>query len=250
MENIEKILAGINIPDPAQKIYITLLKEGEATARTLSHRTGVTRTSVYDQIKILRAKGLVMERFIEGATLFTIGDVRQLSTLLDDRIDKLSSQQKFLNNNLDLLIKKSQSVQPKIRFFEGKDGVRQLMKDILWYDDITLCLYWPYEHMLNFLGKDFLLWFNERRKVRDILIRTIWGRNTNKKDISIFDDGKDVERRYISQKNTPSMSYIVYDKKVAFISSHKESFGFIVESAEFADLQKMQFDILWNTAKK
>ena len=45
------------------------------------------------------------------------------------------------------------------------------------------------------------------------------------------------------------MGYIIYDKKVAFISSHKESFGFIVESVEFAGLQKMQFDILWNAAK-
>ena len=85
----------------------------------LSHRTGITRTSVYDQMKILRAKGLVVERYIEGTTLFELADVRQLSILLDDQVGKLNAQQEYLAKNINALIDKSQSVQPKIRFFEG-----------------------------------------------------------------------------------------------------------------------------------
>jgi len=250
MQNIKEVLSGIDVPYPAQKAYLALLDGGRATARTLSHRTGITRTSIYDQLKILRDKGLVVERFIEGATLFEAGDARQLSILLDDRVAKLNAQQDFLAKNLNTLIDKSQSVQPKIRFFEGQDGAKQLLKDILWYDNITLYLYWPYEHMLNFLGADFLLWFNTKRKARRIPLRTIWGNSSGKIKKHIFvGDGPDVERRYLNQKNIPSMGYIIYDKKVAFISSHKESFGFIVESAEFASLQKMQFDILWEAIK-
>jgi HTH-type transcriptional regulator, sugar sensing transcriptional regulator len=251
MQNIKEILSGINIPFPAQKVYVSLLEDGKATARTLSHRTGITRTSIYDQLKVLLSKGLIIERDIEGAAIFEVGDVRQLSILLDDQVGKLSSQQEYLAKNMNSLVNKSQSVQPKIRFFEGKDGAKQLLKDILWHDDITLYLYWPYVHMLDFLGSDFLLWFDERRKVRDIPLRTIWGHRGEKIKKHIFsEDGPDVERRYLTQKNIPSMGYIIYDKKVAFISSRKESFGFIVESAEFASLQKMQFDILWNAAKK
>ncbi len=251
MQNIKDILTSINIPPSAQEIYLALLANGKATARTLSHRTGVTRTSVYDYIKILRAKGLVVERSIEGTTLFEIGDARQLSILLDGQAEELHAQQDFLAKNLTTLIDKSQSLQPKVRFFEGQDGVKQLLKDILWHDDTTLYLYWPYEDMLDFLGEDFLLWFSARRKTHNIPIKTIWGHPTGKIKESIFaDDGKDVERRYLIQKKVSSMGYIIYDNKVAFMSSCKESFGFIVESVEFAGLQKMQFDILWQTAKK
>jgi hypothetical protein len=250
MENIKKILSGIGIPFPAQKVYVALLEDGKATARTISHRTGITRTSIYDQLKALLSKGLVVERAIEGTTLFEISDARQLSVLLDDQVARLNAQQEYLAKNLNALIDKSQSVQPKIRFFEGKDGAQQLLKDILWHDNITLYLYWPYAHMLDFLGADFLLWFNDKRKSRGIPLRTIWGHHTGKIKGHIFaSDGQDVERRYLVQKNIPSMGYIIYDKKVAFISSHKESFGFIVESVEFSSLQKMQFDILWNTAR-
>lgn len=250
MENIKKILSGIRIPFPAQKVYVSLLEEGKATARTLAHRTGITRTSIYDQLKTLLFKGLIVERDVEGAAVFEIGDARRLAVLLDDQAEKLSAQRDYLAKNMNSLIDKTQSVQPKIRFFEGKDGAKQLMKDILWHDEITLYIYWPYEQMLSFLGKDFLLWFNERRKARGIPLKTIWGQKEKTKKHIFIDDGKDVERRYLAQKDIPSMGYIIYDKKVAFVSSHKESFGFIVESVEFASLQKMQFDALWNTAKR
>jgi predicted transcriptional regulator len=251
MENIKDILAGIGIPLPAQKIYVSLLKEGKASARTLAHRTGITRTSVYDQLRILRKKDLIIERLIEGTNYYEIGDVRKLSMLLDDRVEKLSAQQDYLAKNIASLIDKSGAVQPKIRFFEGSDGVKQLFKDILWYDDTTLYLYWPYAHMLDFLGKEFLFWFSTRRKAHNIPIKTIWGHATgNIKNHIFVDDGKDVERKYLIQKNIPSMGFMIYDKKVAFVSSHKESFGFIVESAEFSCLQKMQFDVLWEKAKR
>lgn len=251
MQPIKDILTSIHVPAPAQTIYLALLENGQATARTLAHRTGITRTSIYDQIKILRAKGLIVERSIEGSTLFEIGDARQLSILLGDQAEQLHAQQTYLEKNLAALIDKSQSLQPKIRFFEGPDGVKQLLKDILWHDDVTLYLYWPYAQMLDFLGEDFLLWFSARRTAHGIPIKTIWGHSSGKikKHIFAMDDA-DVERRYLMQKDVSSMGYIIYDNKVAFISSTKESFGFIVESVEFASLQKMQFDILWKTAKK
>ena len=41
------------------------------------------------------------------------------------------------------------------------------------------------------------------------------------------------------------MASIIYNNKVAFISSVGESFGFIVESKEFVDQEKIKFSALW-----
>lgn len=250
MEHIKSVLTDIGIAPAAQEVYISLLEQGEATARVIAHRTNITRTSVYDHIKTLDTYGLVTERLIENTATFAISDVRRLSALLDDRMDRLAARKQALEKNMESLIRKSATVQPKIRYFEGEEGAKQLLKDILWYDDIPLSLYWPYEQMLDLLGAKFLLWFNERRKVRNIPIRTIWPAAKEKKTTPIFDDGADVERRFLSRKDAPTMGYVIYDQKVAFISSGKESFGFIVESAEFAALQRLQFDTLWAAAKK
>ncbi len=44
------------------------------------------------------------------------------------------------------------------------------------------------------------------------------------------------------------MTQYVYDNKVAIISSRKENYGVIIESREFADLQSMLFEMLWNAS--
>lgn len=45
------------------------------------------------------------------------------------------------------------------------------------------------------------------------------------------------------------MGYWIYGNKVAFISSRKESFGFIIESAELVEMLRTQFEVLWKTSK-
>jgi len=85
MENLYNILDTLNIPKPAQKIYTSLLKDDQVTAKTLANKTGIARTSIYDHIKISRAKDLIVERAIDGTTFFTSSDVRQLHNRLSDK---------------------------------------------------------------------------------------------------------------------------------------------------------------------
>ena len=49
---------------------------------------------------------------------------------------------------------------------------------------------------------------------------------------------------------TTSVGYWVYGDRVSFISSKKESFGFIVESAELADMLRQQFEVFWDISKE
>lgn len=249
MDKLKSALDDLGIIESAQKIYISLLRDGDAAARLLSKRTGITRPSVYDQIKELRAKGLIAERNMEGKTYFSASDIKQLDRLLEEKIEKLETGRNTLNEVISQLAK-TQSTQPKIRFFEGSNGAQQLLKDILWFDNITLSIFWPYQEMLEILGTDFLQWFNERRVRREIKIKTIWPYSEMKKSKHIFTGNDDyVARKYAKPNQVFSMGYLIYENKTAFISSAKEAFGFIVESNEFADLMKMQFESLFAGAK-
>ena len=46
-----------------------------------------------------------------------------------------------------------------------------------------------------------------------------------------------------------SMGYWIYGNKVAFISSKKEAFGFIIESKELAEMLSSQFEVMWKLSK-
>lgn len=251
MEKLTGILTKLGLSDPEQTIYLSLLHEGQATARMLAARTNITRPSVYDQLKLLRGRGLVVELDIDGKTYFSPANVEQLDILMADRIDELEAGRATLKATLPSLLANTNLIQPKIRFFEGRAGLQQLMKDMLWHDRIEILVFWPYTTMLELLGNEFLTWFNERRQKRHITMRTLWPLEEKKRKSHIFEtDEADVRRRYIKKAQATDMGYIIYKNKVMFLSSSKEAFGFIVDSTEFAALMQMQFEVLWENASK
>ena len=48
---------------------------------------------------------------------------------------------------------------------------------------------------------------------------------------------------------TWDMGYWMYEDKVAFLSSEKEGFGFVIHSKDFANLIKVQFEEIWKVSK-
>lgn len=122
MDKLSKLLTLLGLSAPEQNIYASLFQEGRATARMLSARTGITRPSVYDQLKLLRGRGLVVELDIDGKTYFSPGSAEQLDMLVADRIDLLEEGRTNLKATLPTLQMHGNLVQPKVRFFEGRDG--------------------------------------------------------------------------------------------------------------------------------
>ncbi len=244
---ISSALRRLDLSDFQQTIYLSLLTEGQATARTLAARTGMTRPSVYDQLKSLIALNLVVELDIDGKAEFAAADIKYLDALLEDKIDRLEQSRAFLSEALPSLIDSLHTVTPKVRFFEGEEGVKQLLKDIMWHDKSTLQVLWPADKMNQVFDNLFLKWFDERRLKRQLTIESLWVSDTKNISDTLFTAGTHDARRVL--KKNISMGTIIYDSKVAFISSHAEAFGFIVESNEFAQSEREKFGALWQLAK-
>lgn len=249
MNNISSALRRLDLSDFQQTIYLSLLTEGQATARTLAARTGMTRPSVYDQLKSLITLNLVVELDIEGKAEFAAADVKYLDALLADKIDRLEQSRAFLTEALPSLVDSLHTVTPKVRFFEGSDGVKQLLKDIMWHDKSTISIIWPEQKMNLVFDELFLKWFDERRLKRQLTIESLWVSDDKKNINTLFAGGAHDARRVLQKEKTIAMGTIIYDSKVAFISSHVEAFGFIVESNEFSALEREKFGALWQMAK-
>lgn len=247
--NITSALRRLDLSQPQQTIYLSLLTEGQATARILAARTSLTRPSVYDQLKALIVLNLVVELDIEGKAEFAAAEIKYLDALLADKIDRLEQSRAFLTEALPILSTSLHTVTPKVRFFEGEEGVKQLLKDIMWHDNTTLQIIWPEKKMNQVFDSLFLAWFDERRLTRKLVAQTLWVTDVKKVVSTLFlDKDKDVRLILPKEKNI-SMATIIYDTKVAFISSHVEAYGFIVESVEFAQSEREKFAGLWGSVK-
>lgn len=247
---LDSILQSLGLPPLSQKIYRELLEHGEATARFLSEKLGITRPSTYDHLALLKKKGLVVEKKKENKTYFAADDVRHIERALTQSIERLEEQKHVFATMLPTLLTAGSSESPKIRFYEGKEGLAYLVNDVLWAKGETVYTMWPYEEMLAVLGEEVLTRFNKRRLQEKIRIHALWSHGSKQKDDHIW-SGKDqlTERRHAPKDISFRMGYTIYGDKVSFISSSREVFGFIVQSKDFAELMCGQFKLVWSMSK-
>lgn len=250
MDILEKVLSILHVTKPARAVYIDLVEHGASSARQVSVRLSMTRPSVYDQLKILMQQGLIVERDLEGKTIFAIHDISHLGRLLEVEQSKMTALAKDFTVAQKQLLHKTESVEPKIKFIAGKEGILIAMHDMLWDETLLLKAVWPYHEMMRALGRDALAEFNKKRIRNGLRLQTIWPGGKDPGNEYIWKDGDAlVERRVAPKVFHPRMGYTVYGDKVLFISSASEAFGFVVQSRDFAHLMTEQFDVLWSVSK-
>jgi sugar-specific transcriptional regulator TrmB len=103
MDSVTAALRRLQMSDSEQVVYLSLLRDGQATPRLLADRTGLTRPSVYDQLRTLIAMNIVVELEVAGKAHFAAADLKHLDALLGDKIDRLEQSRTFLAEALPLL---------------------------------------------------------------------------------------------------------------------------------------------------
>lgn len=244
-----KIFEELGLSPITQQVFNELLNKGPTTARQLSERVVIPRPSVYDHLKILISKGLVMERSEEGKKIFSIDDVKNIEELLDEKIHSLEKEKTQFKQALPSLLEKASFIEPKIKFYSGKEGVKQVINHIMLNRNIETILMWPMSEMMKVLGDEYLKDLNIKRVQRNIFLRVIWPKDKilDTEKYPYLGSGEEHLRdlRIGPEGMTWDMGYWMYEDKVAFLSSEKEGFGFVIQSKDFATLIKAQFEQIW-----
>ncbi len=251
---INTLLSKLGFSDEEIKTYLFALESGEQTAGFLAQRLGLPRPSVYGFLKKLAESGLVTQSVKNGIKTFTAAPAEKIGMIFDQKMDELKDDKKRFEMILPELVKNSgKMLSPRFQLFEGKENVKNAIKDTLLYRNLETESYWPIKTMIEILGVDFFKYFNKERIKRNMYVRAIWPER-QKVDIKMnpyLGIGDDFLReiRLAPKEIDFEMGYWIYDNKVSFISSRKESFGFIIESREFAEMMRSQFNNIWKLSK-
>jgi sugar-specific transcriptional regulator TrmB len=242
------ILKKLGFSDKEISVYLKLLEFGSLSVRALAELTGINRGTTYDVLKHLEDEGLVRYQDRNGRQYFMADDPDRLVELLDRRehelkdtrseIDKLIPELKAITGKEDL--------RPVSKYYEGKEGIRLVLDDILvsvkggeeYYVYSTVGvredIYEAYPE------------FNNRRVKNKIKANTIslaaggstYG-NDERRWLKINADGKNLT--YI----------IIYAGKCAFIA--RDALGqvvvVLVENEMIYETQKAIFINLWQVLK-
>lgn len=245
MTNLRTLFKNVGLPEPAARVYGEVLELKKVTARQISQNLDMPRPSVYDHLRLLIKEGLVVEFESQNKKFFKADSPENLERLIKNKMDVLAIERKHAREIIARVGKDHGGPEPRIKFFSGKDGYRQVLSDILLFPQATVCAMWPYEEMTRVAGEEYLKLFTKRRVAEGIKMKAVWPYGT-KSAKSIL-----LEETRIAPKGLKwQMGYAVYGDRVAFISSRDESFGFTVQSQDFSELMRAQFDVVWSLSKR
>lgn len=239
--DVEDQLARLGISGNLFKVYRAAIELGEAPVSEVATRAGLPRTTVYDAVTRLQEHGLI--------ALDDRGS-RRFVTALDPSVllEQAQARRQMLENMMPQLrsLYNQAKGKPNIRFYEGAEGVRTVLRDSLSAESKQLRAIFSMSELVDAPGLDEIDVYRAERIALGIHMKVVRSRSRDTADIwpSSVDELR--ELRFAPEHMTLSMTALIYDHRVALVSSRRENYGLIIESEEFAALQRTLFDAIWS----
>lgn len=247
-KDIIHILQAVGLDSKQSQLYVTGLQMGTAPASEYAKVTGINRITAYNlleemvhkayftMVKKVRAKW-----YAPVAPEFVALEARKNADALERVLPELRSLQG------------AKYRKPRVRFFEGFEGVRHV------YDDTLTAS----SELLNFANSAVVrqFWpkydeeYVEQRVKHGIHLRGIAPDDTTGRRVHGEDRERLREIRLVPASDFDFKNEInIYDHKVAICSfdsglrKDKDMFGVIIESKEVAETQRQIFEMAWRYA--
>jgi sugar-specific transcriptional regulator TrmB len=242
--DLEDALAQIGISGKRARFYLAALELGQAPIQKVAERAGITRTTAYDLLARLMRDGLVSRVEKDGRYHIAAEDPRRLLGVLDDRRRRVETILPELRT-----IHARSAVKPRLRFFEGRDGINAVLHDTLTCRSRQLCGILSMTDLLEVPGRSEMDKYVALRIAKGVHLRVVRSREKEAgRDIWPTSPAELRELRWAPDGIVFTMTAWVYDEKVSIISSRREHFGMIIESPEFSALMHNLFTVLWNAS--
>ena len=245
---LQNKLTEIGLSEKEAGVYISLLELGQGTVSQISRRANINRTTGYDILDSLSAKGLVSISGKEPKQEYVAESPDQIEKMLIERIESTKNAINEVKNIIPEL-KSIHNVidRPKVLFYEGKEGLQKVYEDTLSSSDEILA-YASVEDIQPTLPHYFPEYYKRRAK-KGIPIRAIFPDSLDARERASLD--KEEMRQSLIIPNTfgfhPEIN--IYDNKI-MIASWREKLGVIIESSEIADAMKKIYELAWAEAER
>lgn len=249
VEHLKISLQNLDFSEKESNVYIALLTLGKGTVSEISRKAGINRTTGYDILGYLAEKGLISVSGKEPKQEYVAESPAKITEYLKKQIsdteNKINRSEQLVS---DLALIYKHENRPKIRFYEGEDGLKNVYEDTLTSTE-AIRAYATVDEMHNALPSYFPEYY-KRRAEKNIFIRAIIPQTKIGEERKAEDEKEKREIALVpADKYYFSPEINIYDNKV-MIASWREKLGIIIESAEIADAMKKIYELAWARAKE
>jgi sugar-specific transcriptional regulator TrmB len=240
-------LTQIGLTKDQSTVYEVLLKKGSLHASDAALEAGVSRTLGYKILDELVGIGLVEKDENRKVTRFVPAHPLKIKDVVEKRLAQAQTAQAALDGVLSRLTSDFNLIsgKPGIRFFEGRDGVRECLNDALTskteiysYIDIAAI-----EKEIPDISRDFA---KARQKLG--LKKKNIGIDTSENRSEIEGYYTDVtEERLIPWPATSFGTVMqIYDGKVSYFTLGEHMVGIIIADPHIFEMHRSLFEFTWN----
>lgn len=230
-------------------VYVALLELGRSTVTKISLKAGINRTTGYDILGSLVNKKMVSVSGKEPKQEYSAEPPTAITEYLKRQIMQTETYIKESEKILpELVVLYSQENRPRIRFYEGVDGLEYVYEDTLTSSE-PIRAYATVDDMHKALPNYFPKYYR-RRAEKNISIRAIIPETPSGRERGTHNVEEKRETAFVpADKYYFSPEINIYDNKV-MIASWREKLGVIIESEEIADAMKKIYELAWAEAKR
>lgn len=224
------------------KTYLASLELGETTIARLAQKSGVKRTTTYLAVESLIKKGFLHILKKKKKVYFYAEDPRLLQEKALERkhaIDRIVPQLLSITNLIDK--------KPKITFYEGVEGLKDVLRDTLRYPDKEM-LAWVSEEAFSALDQEFINYYVPERVNKKIFVRAI---APDTPEIRAY---KEIEEKSLRKTKIANNDLFpikveidLYGTNKIGIMAWEEKIGLIIESDKIYTTLRSIFEMNWDS---
>lgn len=241
-------LKRLGLDEREARVYLAALEFGPATIITISRKSGIKRTTIYEFVDEMIARGLMHVSAQGKRKLYSSASPQELRGIIEKQTEIVER----LVPELMLLSGKSPS-RPRIRFYEGVEGIKKVFNDTLNQPEGSeILMFSSFEGTYSVMPDAFIKSYVKRRVKRKIHVKGILPAGGEHVKEHVNRDREELrESIVVPVKDFPiANETFTYQNKVAILSYGDEKVGIIIESQQNADAQRAVFNLLWKFLKK
>ncbi len=248
-------LCQIGFTKNESKVYLELLKLGTQAVSIIAKKSGLNRTTTYSILRSLEKKGVISSYVQNSIKVFSANDPNSLVGYLDQQcntFDYYKTQILGIIPKFRALVDQYDFARPTVGYYDGVEGVKQLMYDALSAKDVFRA-YLALPKWLEFGLKNFLLEYKDFRITnKKVPLRAIVPETPAVR--AFFEENYDASSimtklLYVDQGRYAALfenEMNIYNDQVSILHLDKgEEYGVVLKNQQIADMHKAIFDQAW-----
>jgi HTH-type transcriptional regulator, sugar sensing transcriptional regulator len=244
-------LRKLGLSDREAEIYLLAIKTGETTANRIAELAKLARSTTYDLLEKLRAKGFIATFIRDKKTYFVANNPDVLLTALEEKerkvLDELNDKRDIMRDLVPKLTKIQNQIndKPLAEVFEGKISVSRVLDEIS-ENAKVLKIIGSQQNAIETIDYKTDKFRAKRKEKKSKTFQILEDSSEARKE----KEDKFTEVRFLESLKNSKDAIFIYDDVTVHLILAQEISAIKIKSKEYTNAQKIVFDELWNKAKR